>query len=484
MSSRDKLLYTVLFGFIAGIFIEATFLKITAPLLIFVSVAAAFFFLVEKTKIQISILTGLIAVSCFLGVLRHTIGTETFSFLSEKVGEVVTLNGIVAADPDVREFNTKLTVKTETDTVLVTVPNGDYVYGDEVTVEGKLERPENFETDTGRTFDYISYLGKDDIYLVIPKAAVSIESHGRGNIVLRILYKIKHRILAVFEHVLPEKERALLGGILLGTKESLPKETRDALVVTGTIHIVALSGYNVSVVAGFFMYLLRGASRVFSVSGGVLGILLFVLMTGASSTAVRAGVMAGLVLVARFIGRPHDAARILLITGVAMLIVNSKLLTDDISFQLSFLATAGIIFLEPIIREYLQFLRWNWLMSLVSVTLAAQIAVLPFLLFTMGTLSLVALPINILILPFVELVMLLGAATALLGIIVVHFAVPLGYITYLFLHFLIFIITTGAKIPFAAVTVPQFPWWIVTLLYGLMILGVYAESQNRVIKKV
>jgi competence protein ComEC len=483
MSSRDKLFYAVLFGFTIGILVRALTEHIFLPSVLIFFCTIFLLSFIEKKKVRAILLTFIVSFSFCLGALRFVVSIPPPSSLLVHVGEIITLTGMVSDDPDIREFNTKLSIKTKTDTVLATVSHGEYRYGDEVLVRGILEQPENFETETGRTFDYVSYLGKDSIYFLIPKAEVTVLSHGEGNKILTLLFSFKHRILGVFQKVIPDPERSLMSGILLGTKQSLGKETHDALVATGTIHIVALSGYNVSVVAGFFMYLLQNvASRIISIFGGALGIFLFVLMTGASSTAVRAGIMATLVFLAKFWGRPYDAIRILLLTGVIMLTINPKLLVDDISFQLSFLATAGIILIEPIIRKWFSFFTWNWLISLISVTLAAQIAVLPFLVYTMGTFSLISLPINLLILPIVEVVMFLGALTAMVGVILPALAVPIGYFTYFFLHAILFIVEYGSRVPFAAVTVPVFSWIIVLFAYGSMSVWIYTNYKNRVIK--
>jgi competence protein ComEC len=131
-------------------------------------------------------------------------------------------------------------------------------------------------------------------------------------------------------------------------------------------------------------------------------------MTGAYATSVRAGIMAILVLIAKVTGRPYDVLRAVILTIILMLFYNPYLLYFDISFELSFVATIAVIFLNPKIAKYFYFIpKVLNLRDLITVTFSAYIFVLPFVLYKMGNLSLVALPTNFLVLPFIPLTMLL-----------------------------------------------------------------------------
>ncbi len=485
MSSRDKLLYIVLLGFTIGVFLRAKTPDVYVPAaLVSLSTGSLFLYLKEKKR-RVIFLTSIFAVALSLGVIRFVVSVPPPSLLLGGVGETISLTGVISSDPDIREFTTKLSIETDEGTVLVTAPIGAYAYGDEIMATGTLTQPENFETTTGRTFNYEAYLGKDGIYFEIKKAKVVVLSHNHGNSILSLLFTLKHAILNVFSKTIPDPERTLLGGILLGIKQSLGTDVRDALVATGTIHIVALSGYNVSVVAGSIMRALSLiTSRTVATMAGGIGIVLFVLMTGASSTAIRAGLMALLALIAKIWGRPYDALRILFIAGVAMLIYNPHYLTDDISFQLSFLATLGIIVIEPILRSKLSFLQSRFIIELFSVTLAAQIAVLPFLVWAMGTLSLVSLPINIFVGILIPYSMFGGALVAFLGLLSMPCATPVAYLEYWLLHILLWLITKGASVPYASIIIPPFSGLFILLIYGLILWWVYTESRIRVIKKI
>src|ERR1035437_1659693 len=164
--------------------------------------------------------------------------------------------------------------------------------------------------------------------------------------------------------------------------------------------------------------------------------------------------MATLALVARATGRNYDVARALVFAGVFMVLLNPFVLVYDVSFQLSFIATMAVIFLAPRIEKYFMWVTDRFqLRDIISVTCAAYVFVLPFILYKMGNLSLVALPANVLILPFIPGTMLLGFLTGFLGSILPILAVPFGFMSYLLLHYELFVVHIFSILPFAALMI-------------------------------
>ena len=160
-----------------------------------------------------------------------------------------------------------------------------------------------------------------------------------------------------------------------------------------------------------------------------------------------------------------------------MILLNPFVLVYDVSFQLSFLATVAVIFLAPRIEKYFQWITEKFeLRDIVTVTCAAYILVMPFILYKMGNLSLVALPANILILPFIPFTMLLGFLTGLAGLIYFILAVPLGYISYFFLHYELSVIAFFSHLPFAAFTFPNFPLLLTILIYMYFTYRLFGRS--------
>jgi len=200
-------------------------------------------------------------------------------------------------------------------------------------------------------------------------------------------------------------------------------------------------------------------------------------MTGASSTSIRAGIMASLALYARASGRNYDVARALLLAGVIMILINPFVLAFDVSFQLSFLATIALIFFTPKVEKYFSWVpkKFN-LRDIISVTVAVYIFVLPFILYKMGNLSLVALPANVLVLPFVPITMALGFMTGFAGMVHYFLAVPVGYVSYLLLHYELGVIRLLSGIPFAALNIPSFPLVLTLLIYACFLYKLFGRA--------
>jgi ComEC/Rec2-related protein len=161
----------------------------------------------------------------------------------------------------------------------------------------------------------------------------------------------REKWVRVLEKTLPEPMSSLAAGILLGVKGQMPYEFYQQLVSTGTLHIVAASGFNVMIVASVLMALASKLwKRGVAIGVGVVGIVIYVLLAGASASVVRAGIMGSLTLIAYYFGRPGEARRLLWVTAGLMLLF-TPLYIVDIGFQLSVAATAGILYVEPCIRK-------------------------------------------------------------------------------------------------------------------------------------
>ena len=490
----DRLFYTITLGFILGVALES-FLFIPAEILVvFICVAVLFLlvsFFVKRFR-EIFIVFSILFVSVFFGILRFQIYENNhLKKLALFLHKIVEIFGVIVDEPDRRENNQKILVRTrevegqdiESSVLVTTDLYPVFKYGDIVSVQGVISKPANFATDQGKVFDYISYLGKDNIFYLMQKAQIELVDHDAPYKFQEILFEFKNRIIKNIESVIPAPESTFMSGITIGARSGLPSNIRDEFIKTGTIHIVALSGYNISVVAnGIQKFFTLFLSRYGALSFGGLSIVLFVLMSGASSTAIRAGIMAILVIMARFSGKEYDINRGLVLAAVLMILANPKTLIFDISFQLSFLATIGIIYITPITEIWFSFVkkkRFGWLREIIASTVAAQIATLPFIVYTMGNLSIISLPINILILPFIPLAMYLGFLVGVLGFIGRFIAYPFGFLSTVLLDKILSVISYGSKIPLSSVYVKEFSFWIIFLIYGVIFYFVYRWHRSR-----
>jgi len=480
--------YTVLGGVFIGVGFGSVATVSVHLALFFIVIACALFsyrFVLYKTIPSVDAPKNLVMIfylALFLfsfgaGVFRMTLNNQaTPSFaLDTYLGNPISITGTIDAEPDIRDKETRLVVFTQGTKLLVTTglyPR--FMYGDTVTLIGTLQRPKAFETDTGRSFDYPAYLAKDGIYYMMTRPKVDLISHNNGSIVKVWLFNFKKSFIGKIAEIVPEPYASLLSGLLLGGKQSLGKDLLDDFKRVGIIHIVVLSGYNITVVGDAIMKTFSFLPRVFGMSFGAISIILFALMTGGGATVVRASIMALLVVLAGATGRTYDITRALFIAGFLMVLHNPAILVFDPSFQLSFMATLGLVTLAPLIKSHLTFVTERFgLREIVSATLATQVFVLPLLLYNTGQLSLVALPINLLILPTVPFTMFFGFLAGVMAFISVYLALPFAGLAYALLFYQISLVTFVASFPFASISVPTISFLGLICMYGMLFVGMY-----------
>ncbi len=423
-----------------------------------------------------------------LGVLRPAftapVHEHAFDVL---IGQRANFEGVVVRDPDARDAHTNLTIGDITITsgggkehaahaqvLLLAPPYPEFAYGDRVRFSGALSLPEPFTSEDGlREFNYPAYLAKDGVGYMMFRPNVEKIGANEGNPILAGLFHVKHASLGVIGRAIPEPAGALAAGLIFGEKRSLGPAWSERFRVVGLTHIVVLSGHNMTLVADGMAALLGIVRFGFygRVAFGALGIVLFALMTGGGATVVRAAVMALLALLARTTGRTSAFGRMLIVAAGIMVAGNPRILLDDPSFQLSFLASLGLVFAGPLIEHKLIFLKnYPRIRELVVATIATQIFVLPLLLHMTGNLSLVALPANLLALPVVSFAMFLGMATAILGIFGDLPALITAFPAGIFLGWILLVAKYLALLPFAQVTIGLFPGWALALSY--IVIGI------------
>jgi len=461
---RHKFLVIILSGFVSGIFISSFFDFGWASALFFVFLGLVFGIIHYRHRT--SIIAALFFIAVGLGQLRYQQAdlSGQQSDLQNKT-EQISLVGIVSDEPEQKESYNRLVLKDEESKgkILVYLPNyPQYEYGDKLKINGILKRPEKF----GDNFDWPTYLAKDDIYYEMFYPQAEFISSGNGFWLKEKLFALKVKFLLAISKVTPEPHSAFLGGITVGARESLPKDLQEKFRTTGVAHIVALSGYNITIVAETMMLFFSFLPQYLAISGGVIGVILFAVMTGASATVLRASIMALLVLTAKATGRIYTVSWALFLAGFFMVWQNPKILRFDTSFQLSFLATLGLIYISPIIKNKLGFVTNKFkLREIFSATISAQIAVLPLLVYKTGLVSLVGLPVNFLILPFIPLTMFFGFATGIFGMISSFTSLPFAWASYALLQYELFIVDIFAKLPFSAVNIAGFSEVFLILSY-------------------
>jgi competence protein ComEC len=237
-----------------------------------------------------------------------------------------------------------------------------------------------------------------------------------------------------------------------------------------------LSGYNVIIIAETLIRSFRSLPVRMRLMVSTLAVALFVILVGAGATVLRAAIMAIAALFVRTTGRTAIGVQLLFLAGIIMLAINPLLLLHDPSFQLSFIATLGLICLSKPIETFFVGINNRALREITTATVATQIAVLPFLMYLIGEISVVSLPVNLLVLPTVPLAMLLGFITGIVGVIpfVSMFLAPLfGALAFFVLSYQLLIIDIFSRVPFSTIVVPPLFLTHTALLYAILVFVVW-----------
>lgn len=300
----------------------------------------------------------------------------------------------------------------------------DFHYGDRLQLNGKPITPPRFDD-----FSYQEFLARSGIYTYISYPEIVRLGDLSGSPLLRFIFQLRSQIKENISGILPNPEAALLSGVLLGDDNGFSSDVQQAFRETGTAHILAVSGFNISILAallsGIFKRVLKGFWPLLFV---VLGITLFSLMVGGQASVVRAAIMGVVAQIGLAIGRRQTAWNSLVFTAAAMAAINPFVLWD-IGFQLSFSATLGIILFGDSLTDAAQSISQRlfppsyaarigeWLAEFVLITLAAQVMTLPISVYHFHTFSWIGLLTNSLVLPAQEFLMILGGMAAIFSLI-------------------------------------------------------------------
>lgn len=409
--------------------------------------------------------------------------------------EIFVVEGILQAPPDDRDAYTHLRVETlrlhrkqekrftsVQGLILAVVPaGGEWRYGDLVRLEGRIELPTQEEE-----FSYRDYLARQGIYAYFPRGKAQRLGRGYGNALSAGVYGLRQRFLSTVYRLWPDPEASLLAGILLGVETGIPQPVAEAFKATGTSHIIAISGFNITLLSGlmvaFFGRLLGKRRRVLAGLLSAAGIAGYTLLVGADAAVVRAALMGGLSLFARMVGRRQEGVNSLAFVAALMALFDPNVLWD-IGFQLSFMATLGLVlYAEPLSEAFVNLaarrLPLNTAQRLagpvgeyVLFTLAAQITTLPVMVYHFQKFSLAAFLTNPVILPAQPPVMILGGAAVFLA----QVSAPLGHlaaqVAWPFVAFTIRVVELFAAIPGGVLVLGRVSLLVVVLYYGALLAG-------------
>ena len=430
-----------------------------------------------KSKILIYLCLSFIILILIISLLNG------FEIEPEKVNQYydqeVILQGIIINEPEYRINQQKFEFKTENipGNILVTTElYPKYKYGDKLKISGTLKEPAVFDD-----FDYRAYLSKDKIYLTIYYSNIKLIEQNQANWFYQRIFNFKDKLRNVIEQTLLPPQSSILKAIFLGDKYGLSNELKEKLNISGTRHIVAISGMHMIIMSQILLFLGLAVGlwrqQVFYFVLILLSI--YILMIGAPASAIRAGIMAGLLLLAQKAGRLRSADRAVVFAATIMLLINPFLLKSDVGFQLSFIATLSIIYLKPILDEKTNKLPNPYqIKDILTMTLAAQLGTLPILIFHFGRLSLISPLANLLIVPLLPVIMISGVILSFTGLIWLSLAKIIAWPVWFLLTYLIKVVDYLSAVPLAAYEFKSTSW-IFLIIYYVILGGIYVFNSAK-----
>lgn len=364
-------------------------------------------------------------------------------------------------------------------------------YGQAIRMSTRLRKPENFSNPGG--FDYVSYLRFRGILVrgnVTDEGGIVVLRSGLGNPLRTIVESYRQHLKTLIKGHVPFPAAAILQASLLGDAKEIPREIQDMFNATATSHIIAISGFNIGMVAFFSFLAVQLLMKSFptlllrydllktSTILAVIPVITYTFIAGAGVTVVRATLMILLFMLAVLMGKIKDMYNTIAFAALVILVISPYALLD-ISFQLSFVGLLSIIYITPRLLSLLPpppthptLIQWflGRLGAFVSVTTAASLGTMPLIIFHFNRISTISLAANIAVVP------ILGILAIPLGMAVV-FLTPLSpTLSYPFLHaagFLadlsVSIVAFFASLPHGSLCVPSPALWVTALMYAAIL---------------
>lgn len=383
----------------------------------------------------------LIFLALFMGLFGFQRGSEIYQKLQlyqKYYGKEIILQGTVSDDPGIdiernqtvfhvvnlHSISTKLPGRVQILSQKVT----QVKRGDRILVRGKLRQSKGTSRQGSISFAEVSILTKNNSYIE----------------------QLRARFFDSVQQALPSPHSSLGLGYLVGLRVSIPKELSDQLVLTGLSHIIAVSGYNLTIIVHAVRRMLGKRSAYQSVV--ITGLLLvgFLLVSGSSAPIVRASIVCGFSLVSWYYGRVFKPLVLLLLGGAITAFMNPLYIWGDPGWYLSFLAFAGILILAPLITAYLYKKKSPHDLAQIFIeTFSAQACTIPYTLYLFGGVSLIAPIANIVVLPFIPIIMFIIIVMGVIGMIFPFVAAYIGLVPSALLTLQMWLVAVLSKAPLA-----------------------------------
>ncbi|MDO8581077.1 MAG: ComEC/Rec2 family competence protein [Candidatus Omnitrophota bacterium] len=414
-------------------------------------------------------------------------------------GKLTTLKGTVATDVETRSFFNKkkkvFTLQVEeiktpwgwrpkSGKVLVNVFQDKEIHcGDLLRIEGKLHRPYNF---SDGNFSYTDYLEMKGVYWILSvgrQASVEILKTGYQYQWLAAIFRWRDHLTSVFDKYLSPAEAGLMSAMILGDRAAIPAHIMDLFEHTGTVHVLAISGFNVGIVAGLFLLILKifpiGRKTQLWLAIGLL--IVYCVLTGSPPSVVRATIMIIVFLLGFLLERPTDSLNTLGLAGLLLLLINPFHLFD-IGFQLSFLAVLIIILVGPrleLIASSFSSQYAKWLINALGISLSVWLGLAGFIAYYFQIVTPIIFVANLIVIPLMSAVVALGLGLLAFAFISGYCAQMFALCLKLLLNVVVASIYLMDQLPGAYFLIKSVNFWQVVIYYlggtGLLILILFLK---------
>jgi competence protein ComEC len=437
-----------------------------------------------------------------LGAIRYLVSqpviTPAFiAYYNDQPPEFI-LEGVLIDPPDNRDKYTNLRLQIErlrkvdenqfipvNGLILARVsPGTTFLYGDRISLQGHLVTPSENED-----FSYRDYLAIHAIYSFIAYPTSNLLQHGQGNLLMSALYSFRQHALDIVYRLYPDPEAGLIAGILLGDQSGISPQIQEAFRLTGTSHIIVISGFNITIIAALFTLVF---SRILGVRRGVIvsivGIIIYTLLVGANPAVVRAAILGILALFGHQIGRSQVGLNSLIFVAAIMAVLTPTVLWD-VSFQLSFAATLGIMLYAETITHWFTSLTSRITSSMLAnrlsrpaseyllLTLAAQLTTLPLMIYYFKRISLTSIIANPLILPAQPPLMIFGGLSILAGLVLRSLGQVFAWAAWPFTAYTIRVVEWLAEVPHGSIPLGQVALPMILLFYMVLFIITFFHAQ-------
>ena len=406
------------------------------------------------------LVTILFSLGLSMGIIRTQLVEEKIHFVCENV---CTFEGQIVSSPETKNAYQVLRVhplvESEQlyDIQIRSTLYPKYEIGDTLKITGKVTLPEILfshtnTTGNNRTFDYVSYLRTKNIgsEMIFPKIEIEdTEAHTLAH----LLGRWKENLVTRIDSYVAQPASSLASGMLFGAS-SMSDTLQQTFRTAGLSHIIVLSGFNIVIVIASILFVLAFLPLIVRITLASLSVIIFVMMVGPSPSVVRATLMAFIALLAMITGRPYVAKQALILSLFVIVMYEPYALIHDVSLQLSFLATMGLVYmsesLELLFKKYIRVKFSTSFRELFITTLSAYFATLPYVMYTFGSVSLYALIANVLVVPFVPFAMFISFLVVLTSYISTTLSSLFGFMDTVFINVMIWVATSIEALPFSS----------------------------------